>query len=160
LCVAFVVPVQERETTPAAGPVRRSMAMKLIAGLFFGVILAFFGWLIYGNVQGALTRAKWESARQQMLAEAPSGQRLPPLEATTSDAVIEEDIGGYFAQKSRMQNVLGDSGSPGFSAPTPSHVSHTLLYQREKEPPFSYGAVVVTVDQYPNSGTKSFGTAS
>lgn len=152
LCVAFVVPVEDRQAAPPVEPARRSMAIRIIAGLFFVAILAFFGWQIYGNVQSARASAKWDAERRQMIAEAPSIEGLPPIQARTPEqAVIEEDFGGYFAQEPRMGTIPGGPGSAGYAPPTSPRVSYTLLYQRQKQPPFGYGGVVVTIDQYPNS---------
>jgi hypothetical protein len=109
LCIAFVAPVDERQTAPASGPVRRLIAMKIVLALFLAATFAFFGWQTYGHVQSERSRAESEAARQQVIAEAPSAEGLPPIEAVpAAQAVIAaEDIGGYFAQRASLQDMPG-----------------------------------------------------
>jgi hypothetical protein len=54
LCLDLVVPVEAGRTSASIGPARRSMATKIAAGLFFGVILTILAGLVYRDVQGAL----------------------------------------------------------------------------------------------------------
>jgi hypothetical protein len=152
LCIAVIAPAEERQTAPASGPVERSMAKKIVVGLLFAALFAFFGWQTYGHVQSERSRARSDAAREQLIAEAPSADALPPIEAVPpAQVVIAEDMGGYFAQRPSMQDMPGGPGSPGFGPSLPPHISYTAHYQRQKEPLFSDGAVVVTVDQYPDS---------
>jgi hypothetical protein len=151
LCIGPVVAGGER---PAArgqyAPRSRTLGLTAV-GLFFAMILGALGWLIYGNVTGASYLARREDARRRMILEAPPPAMLPQIEAIAPErAVIEENIGGYFAKGPMVSTVAAHPAKPGFAPSWPSYVLYTMLYEPTEEP--SGLGVDAQVMQYPSSG--------
>jgi hypothetical protein len=86
-----------------------------------------------------------------MITEAPPVEALSPIQApAVEQALIAEDIAGYFAQEPRTDTTPARPGSVGFTLPTPLHTSYTLSYTPRREPRFGYGGVTARVQFYPN----------
>jgi len=132
-------------------PARRSTPIRIMGALLFAAILAFFGWQSYSQIQAYRSRAHADEARRKMVAEAPSVQNLPPIEPIEPEqALIVEDIGSFYAQPPRVENVFGALASSDFGPATPPFASYVLSFATSKQPS-PYGSVVVTVDHYPNA---------
>jgi hypothetical protein len=102
-------------------------------------------------VTGASYRARREDARRRMILEAPPPAMLPQIEAIAPErAVIEENIGGYFAKGPMVSTVAAHPGKPGFAPSWPSYVLYTMLYEPTEES--SSLGVDAQVMQYPSSG--------
>jgi hypothetical protein len=152
MSIAFVVAPEQTRVLPPTEPVRPSIALRMMATLFFSAILAFFGWQIYTEQRRSRVLAQQENGRKQMVAETPSIGDLPPISAMSPEqALIEEDIGGLLVKEPRLQRIPAGPAWKDFP-PRPPSVTLALVYAPSAlDQQFGFGAVVVTVEQFPNS---------
>ncbi|MGP0072259.1 MAG: hypothetical protein ACLPWF_10025 [Bryobacteraceae bacterium] len=149
LCIPFVAPEEERPGS-SGGLAPRSMALKVITATFFGAILAFLGWQIYGTFRGARNLAHQQALRQAIVKEAPPAEGLLPVQAVACDqAIIKEDLAGFFAQQPLTMKIPARPTGAGWAA-VPAYVNCTIQYSRTNLEPFGYGGLSVSIEQFPN----------
>jgi len=137
---------------PRAIPISRSA--RLVAILFFAVIIIFLGWQVSRTTQAQRAQGRRMGAFQKSLAEAPADKNLPPLPPTAPEqALVLEDVGGLFAEKPFMSNSDGRPGSAGKFAAIPPARSYSVSYVPLKDAPFGTYQPRITagVEQYPNA---------
>lgn len=139
-----------------ARPVRifSGMALTLVSVLFFFTIFAFLGWYGLRFVQAEQAHAHRLEALKKSRAETPSVENLPPIQPmTVGQALVLEDLGGFFAEEPRLSTSRGELKTFGDFAPIPPLIEYSVDYVPQKDAPIGSHQPRVTaqVSQFPNA---------